>query len=210
MTRLASYAFGPEGPGEEMESTGPSNRDLIDAANALARLLGDSTPLAAREAHEIVRRLAVVAPSEMSPYEEDPAGFADRWTDAARAFTGQPGLLKLEESFYKSWTEDASHPLKGSLGHAWGDSASHMNSVLERFGMRLPQDEDRAPDHIAVLLEFLGFLIERGRVEEVREFRSDHLDWLPDLKKAGEDLELPPVFADIIDTAQRLTDEAVR
>lgn len=103
-----------------------------------------------------------------------------------RSFAGGFGSTCLEESFFKPWTGDESHPLHGTLGLAWGDPAAHMLRTLDRFGIELDPHGDAAPDHAAILLEFLAFLLANRPEEEVISFCKDHLDWLPELRRRAE------------------------
>ena len=110
----------------------------------------------------------------------------------------------MEESFYKPWTTDPSHPLKGTTGLVRGDPAAHMAHLLETFGLRLDVDDGRAPDHISVLLKFLVFLLERRPGEEACSFCRDHLDWLRDLEGHLVDREAGRVLAPLVRTARNL------
>jgi hypothetical protein len=148
--------------------------------------VGDPQPLDEDEAAEAVGLLRRLSPDLFGEYESRPAEFALRWNRESGLFTGSYGDIRLEESVYKPWTTDKSHPLHKSSGLAWGEPAVHMVALLDRFGMALDPHEDPGPDHLAVLLEFLGFLLENRPREEVLSFCRDHLDWLADVRARAE------------------------
>ena len=90
-----------------------------------------------------------------------------------------------------------------------GDPAAHMQDVLAGFGMLLDPRELQAPDHLAVLLEFLAFLIDNCHREEVESFCRDHLDWLDALREEAERKGIESVLISLIRTAERLVQSVV-
>ena len=104
--------------------------------------------------------------------------------------------LLLVESAHKPWTLDPECPLPmaGKKGFVLGDSALHMLDLYRRIGFELPQEFFGWPDHLALELDFLGFLYEQYSHKEVHQFIIDHLDWISNLLEKGEQLELFPLY----------------
>jgi TorA maturation chaperone TorD len=178
--------------------------ETASAANALARLFGDAGSLERAEADLIVGGLSRVAPEEFAAYQNAPHRFAQQWDEDKDLFMPPTARLSLEESVYKPWTSDPSHPLHGAKGLAWGDSAEHMATVLEGMGMQPDPNRTHAPDHLAVLLEFLAVLLDQGRVREATAFCTDHFDWLDELQAQAEEKEVSGLLAGLIRTTRRL------
>jgi len=55
------------------------------------------------------------------------------------------------------------------------------------------------PDHLTLLLEFLGFLIQNGSDDEARQLIIDHFDWLDDFKKELAKVENSSFYIDVTD-----------
>lgn len=177
--------------------------ELAAASTVLARLVGDPQPLEEDEAAEAMELLQRISPDLFREYEANSAQLAGQWNREKDLFAGSCGAIRLEESVYKPWTTDESHPLHRTSGLAYGDPAVHMARILDRFGLVLDPDDDPGPDHLAVLLELLGFLLENRPYEEVLSFCRDHLDWLSDLRTRAE-AEDAPLLAAVIGCAQQL------
>jgi TorA maturation chaperone TorD len=175
-----------------------------DAARILARLLGSSELLGREEAQEAVQSLYLVNPNRFEQCLNDPEGFRDAWNRQKDLFTGSLGLVSLEESIYKAWTEDGRHPLNGIRGMASGDPCTHMHMVIQRYGMALDRREGLAADHLAVILEILAHLIENRPAGEVEAFCRDHLNWLGELLTEADGNELGGIFVLLVMTVERL------
>lgn len=95
------------------------------------------------------------------------------------------------ESVYKQWTTDESFhvPFKKQKGYLMGDSAYHVRHIIEAFKLEIPVEYDMMPDHLTIILEVLSYLIGQGLLQEAKQFKADHLDWLPDLQKALDPLQ---------------------
>jgi TorA maturation chaperone TorD len=178
--------------------------DEASVAMILSRLLGDPTPLDEDEAQQALELLSELDPEGFGKYRGVVEEFRRDWNAAMELLAGNAVPLPMEESLYKAWTTDAEHPLQGTEGFAWGDPAHHMLDVLKSFGLELDPEDERAPDHIAVLLEFLAYLLENRPSAEARSFCKDHLDWLPDLEKRLEKEAVAPVLTPPIRAARRL------
>lgn len=85
------------------------------------------------------------------------------------------------ESIYKQWTSDQTVKLSiaKSKGYLMGDSALHMKHLFQQFGVTIPDEYAYMPDHLTLQLEFLALLIEKKRIDIIKQFFKDHLDWLP-------------------------------
>ncbi len=177
--------------------------ELAAIATVLARLVGDPESLGEEDAGEAFDLVQRISPDLFGGSRSTAAELAGLWNREKDLFAGSHGVIRLEESVYKPWTTDESHPLHRSSGLSWGDPAVHMARLLDQFGMTLDPDEDPGPDHLAVLLEFLGFLLENRPHEEGLLFCRDHMDWLADLraKALQEDM---PVLAELVLAAGEL------
>jgi len=182
----------------------PIATDAASVAMILSRLLGDPTPLDEDEAQQVLELLSELDPEGFRKYGGVAEEFRRDWNAATELLAGNAVPLPMEESLYKPWTTEAGHPLEGTEGFAWGDPAHHMLDVLETFGLGLDPEDERAPDHIAVLLEFLAYLLENRPSAEARSFCTDHLDWLPDLEKRLEQEAAAPVLIPPVRAARRL------
>ena len=178
--------------------------DMASVAMILSRLLGDPTPLDEDEAQQALELLSELDPEGFGKYGGVAEEFRRDWNAATELLAGSAFPLPMEESLYKPWTTEAGHPLEGVEGFAWGDPAHHMLDVLKSFGLGLDPEDERAPDHIAVLLEFLAYLLENRPSAEARSFCTDHLDWLPDLEKRLEQEAAAPVLIPPVRAARRL------
>lgn len=90
------------------------------------------------------------------------------------------------ESVYKIWTADTdcSMPFAKSKGYLLGDSAFHIRFILKEFEMSISEDYENMPDHLAILLEMLGFFIDNSEPDFTLQFLEDHFDWLDDFASA--------------------------
>jgi hypothetical protein len=111
--------------------------------------------------------------------------FLDKWSQELERLNFPRCPVSLEESTYKTWTSEKSHPMKGAKGLSQGDSACHMSQVLSSLGFSF--GGNISPDHISVLLEFWAYLLERDSIEESILFCRDHLNWMPDLERKARE-----------------------
>ncbi|MGD9678534.1 MAG: molecular chaperone TorD family protein [Vulcanibacillus sp.] len=103
------------------------------------------------------------------------------------------------ESIYKVWTSDPSNEMYNTKGSIFGDPALHIRYLFEQYKLELPNEYANIPDHITLLLEFLAFLIKNRTSTEVKQFISDHFDWLEDFKKELSKTEFSSLYLDITD-----------
>lgn len=171
----------------------PSMTDLIDLTYALSALFGIDTDLNLGEAANLLNLVTKVSINSDGRSNNSPKSFLREWNGCRRLFTGPKASVPLEESIYKPWTDEKGHPLRGVTGLTWGDCTVHMRDTLERCGIAYDPAMFSSPDHLAIILEFVGFLLESGRPEEAVAFSSDHLDWLESLLTRTQDLKLSEV-----------------
>jgi putative dimethyl sulfoxide reductase chaperone len=88
------------------------------------------------------------------------------------------------ESLYKQWTldETCTLPFSKSKGYLQGDSAMHIQFILDKFQIDIPFEYRGMPDHLSILLELLAFFIEHSDESFTEGFISDHFDWLEDFE----------------------------
>lgn len=210
MTTIASSSATGGAPAPPRATSSPRATDgkafSADAARALAWLLRGDEIADENEARCIVDLLYHVNPVGFETYRGAAQQFRTQWNRERSALKSGPGAICLEESVYKPWTSDRSHPLAGAGGLAWGDPAAHMTDVLERFGLSLSGLGRYAPDHLGALLEFLAFLIENRGQGDAACFCADHLDWLPALRAEAVKYGPTPILVLLLDAAERLVD----
>ncbi|MEW6350584.1 MAG: molecular chaperone TorD family protein [Thermodesulfobacteriota bacterium] len=176
-----------------------------NGAAVLGRLFRTDEPFRPEEALPAVQALHAMAPDLFGKWLTTPEAFAAEWNVEIERLVGPAGGLSLEESVYKPWTTDPSHPLAGKTGFTRGDPAAHMEAVLAACGVCWDSD-DRPPDHLSVLLEFLGLLMETGQARAVGPFCTDHLDWLGTLAAQARLQAAEPVFMAVLESAERLVE----
>nr|WP_249745357.1 molecular chaperone TorD family protein [Mesobacillus boroniphilus] len=88
------------------------------------------------------------------------------------------------ESLYKPWTQDetCTLPFARDKGYILGDSALHINYLLEKLKIDIPIELQSMPDHLAILLELLAYFIEHAPEHFTAEFMDDHYDWLEEFE----------------------------
>lgn len=104
------------------------------------------------------------------------------------------------ESVYKVWTTDDSYqvPFKNQKGHLLGDSALHVQHIIDALGLEIPPEYKMTPDHLTILLELYAYFHGQGLLEEARQFKQDHLDWLPDLYDSLSKVNENQPYKDIV------------
>ncbi len=113
--------------------------------------------------------------------------------------------LRPVESLFKPWTTfaDCQLPLARQKGWLGGDSAAHLRSLYAALGLEVPPGLAHTPDHLALELTLLGLLLEHGTPEMRATFRSQHLDWLPDLQARAAELDVPAVYQQVLELCAR-------
>ncbi|GAM14964.1 molecular chaperone TorD family protein [Mesobacillus selenatarsenatis] len=104
------------------------------------------------------------------------------------------------ESLYKQWTldETCTLPFARDKGYILGDSALHINYLLEKLKIEIPYELQGMPDHLAILLELLAYFIEHAPENSTAEFLDDHFDWLDEFESQLSEVTVHPFY-------QRLT-----
>lgn len=129
-------------------------------------------------------------------------GFEDMRQNYINCFIGsaKPFAPPIE-SIYKVWTTDpsAEMAMAKEKGYLYGDSALHIRHLFEHFLLEIPEEYSKMPDHLTLLLEFLGFLIQNGSDDEARQLIIDHFDWLDDFKKELAKVENSSFYIDVTD-----------
>ena len=97
-----------------------------------------------------------------------------------RAFEGPlPPYVVPVEGVYKPWTSDPECRLAmaGATGYLMGDPAVDMIKRYQAHDLLIPDRYSSMPDHIALELEYLGFLFVNGDETSQLQFLATHLDW---------------------------------
>jgi len=99
---------------------------------------------------------------------------------------GLPTSILAVESLYRTWTAlpEAQVAFSQEKGLYDSDSAAHMRYLYRNLGIELASDNTLPPDHLSLLLEFLGLLGEYAPAVDSCVFIDEHLSWLPDLQKS--------------------------
>jgi putative dimethyl sulfoxide reductase chaperone len=100
------------------------------------------------------------------------------------------------ESLYKKWTMDdtCTLPIAKSKGYLQGDSALHIQFILDKLQIYIPLEYWGMPDHLAILLELLSFFIEHAQENFTEEFLADHFDWLADFERKLAEVSAHPFY----------------
>jgi TorA maturation chaperone TorD len=109
--------------------------------------------------------------------------------------------ISLVESFYKPWTQDPHCPLPFAKekGFLMGDSAIHLSTIFQHWGLKIAGPFKGMPDHILIELEFLSYLYREAGDVEIKKFIKDHLDWIPFLKESFEKACAHPFYISLIE-----------
>ncbi|MGQ9638505.1 MAG: TorD/DmsD family molecular chaperone [Thermodesulfobacteriota bacterium] len=88
--------------------------------------------------------------------------------------------ISLVESYYKPWTIDPYCLLSFAQekGFLMGDSAIHMLTLFNYYGLEIDRSFQGMPDHIVIELEFLSYLYKNKDEAALKSFIRDHLDWI--------------------------------
>ncbi len=183
------------------------NREtLSQIASTIATLFGPHEPFSNREARVLLDALYRLNPSGAVEWLGRVDEFADKLNQASHSFQEPAAEFSLEESVYKEWTRDSTHPLAGKKGFAHGDPAGHMMDLYERYGLEMSHEPRLAPDHLSCLLEFLAILIETRPWHEIKAFCQDHLDWLPAMKEKMEQIQTDEILFHLVQAVGNLID----
>jgi len=122
-----------------------------------------------------------------------------------QAFGLPDRLVRPVESVFKPWTADttAKVPMANMKGWLGGDSAAHLRTLYGAVDISIPPAYSYAPDHLALELEFMAYLMEQGMIAQAELFRSQHLDWIGDLAAAAEAQGVPPFYRDLLSLTAR-------
>ena len=182
---------------------------MANLAYALSGLFGNDTDIDMEEASHILGLRNELFHHTPESFDNRPEIFSQNWNLSRGLFFGPNASIPLEESVYKSWTDDKGHPLRGVKGMAWGDSAMHMHITLREFGVDYDRSRLSAPDHLAVILEFLGFLLEAERTQDASSFSNDHLDWLEQPLERVKSIGLSESVQNVIKTVIELRNKII-
>lgn len=93
--------------------------------------------------------------------------------DFARLFSGHGPHVTPYESMYNY--------AYGDMPKLWGNATKAVQSFYRSEGLVISEELNPVPDHIAIELIFMSYLIENGLVEQQKTFMEEHLlKWLPD------------------------------
>ncbi|OEF97678.1 TorD/DmsD family molecular chaperone [Desulfuribacillus alkaliarsenatis] len=108
-------------------------------------------------------------------------------------------LAEPIESLYKQWTIDPSCEMTFARQKGWlrGDWACHMEEILKDLGFEVPQQFNHCPDHIILIFELMGAMVENAPYEVQHQFASQHLDWLDDLIETAIERKAPTEYVEL-------------
>lgn len=174
---------------EGLKPMKPTTTELLDALSLCARLFSriDERSFDAIADEDVWGNLAKCAIAQLDDADHrdecallaTPPAYAVIEAAQNNLLTaGMPLAALPVESLYKQWTTAKGADLGGSKGLYLGDSALHIASVYQALGIEVPQAFAAMPDHLALMLELVILLLERGNVDAARQIAVDHLDWL--------------------------------
>lgn len=108
-------------------------------------------------------------------------------------------LAEPIESLYKVWTTDPSceMPMANLKGYLKSDWACHMEELLTKSGVEIPEQFAYCPDHLVLEFEFFSLLIEEATLEAQLMFAEHHFDWLKDLLETAIEKNAPVLYQDL-------------
>jgi anaerobic sulfite reductase subunit A len=92
--------------------------------------------------------------------------------DFARIFLSQDLHPSPYESLYNFSV--------GEKPRLWGKATEEVNAFYEASGLFLDEETNPVPDHLALELLFMNYLIQNGLVEQQGMFLKEHLFWVPE------------------------------
>lgn len=106
-----------------------------------------------------------------------------------------PPYVVPVESAYKAWAEsNPSAECSNERDMLMGDPAIEMLKRYRADGIELPPDFKAYPDHVALILEYAGLLLERGAPGAYEEFVAAHLDWMEALRRDIHSMTESPFY----------------
>lgn len=111
-----------------------------------------------------------------------------------------PPYVVPVESVYRIWadTSMAGAHAKGK-DMIMGDPAIEMLKRYKADGIEIPDAFSAYPDHVALLLEYGGLLLERGNAGAYAEFLRKRLSWFSDLRQDIFDNTDNPFYREVAD-----------
>lgn len=106
-----------------------------------------------------------------------------------------PPYVVPVESAYKPWA--GSNPAAECSQHRdmlMGDPAIEMLKRYRTDGIELPPAFKAYPDHVALILDYAGLLLERGAPGAYEEFAAAHLDWMDALRRDIHSMTESPFY----------------
>lgn len=145
--------------------------------------------LASKKVDEELKKLFAAANYKVIPlpdFSSRAGEFSQLKKSYSSCFLGlvQPYAMPVE-SVYKVWTTDPTAQLNfaNSKGYVMGDSALHINHLIEHFHLEIPEEYRTMPDHLTILLELYSYIQAERNAGEAYQFIKDHFNWLDEFKK---------------------------
>lgn len=93
--------------------------------------------------------------------------------DFRNLFLNPTAHLSPHESFYNYSLEETPK--------LWGKATEEVQAFYRSVGLTIDEEAALIPDHAAMELLFMSYLVENGLIEQQRTFMEDHLfRWIPD------------------------------
>lgn len=142
--------------------------ELYDEQTERARLYKLFSSLFMKEPDEEV--LAQIREMFRMKFDDTPGEIA---ADFAGLFLSPDIHLSPHESLY-NYSLDETPKL-------WGRAAGEVQAFYRSAGLMIDEEAALVPDHVAVELLFMSYLVENNLIEQQKAFMEDHLiQWLPD------------------------------
>lgn len=167
------------------------NKDLLESIRKLCQLFWGPTPGACGQmvtgtyqlSFEVLDSVPKSSPPDalnqlaafLKGFDEPDALFEELEAEYVRLFVNDRG--RVIAPLYESCYEDEKNP------RLMGPAAIRMQKRLEAEGMAIGDDIREPPDHLAIELEYLYFLLtrskpEENRMDEAADFASQTLIWV--------------------------------
>ena len=68
----------------------------------------------------------------------------------------------------------------GEKPRLWGNATEEVRAFYESRGLTLDEETNPIPDHLALELLFMNYLVQNGLADQQKAFLREHLIWVPE------------------------------
>ena len=88
------------------------------------------------------------------------------------------GRIFLSQDLHPAPYESLYNFSVGEKPRLWGKATEEVKAFYESAGLTLDQEAALVPDHLALELLFMNYLVQNGLAEQQRMFLKEHLFWV--------------------------------